>query len=153
MKWKIVNRVRYELLEKIAKRTDNYIEQIRLVNSNLEVQKEKTETLEFALKDFINDYNKKESERKKTASKVGGLQTSLNRQKEKNYALFKRNLEIEEELKKKHRDNEKLEFEIKELKRQLDFFKNHRRAPSMEEYKNYIFRRKECEKRSKKNES
>ena len=37
------------------------------------------------------------------------------------------------------------------LKRQLDFFKNHRKAYSMEEYKNYIERRKECEKRLKDN--
>ena len=152
MKWIIVNRVRYELLEKIAARTDNYIEQIRLVNSNLEVQKEKTETLEFALKDFINSYNKKENERKKTASKVGGLQTSLNRQKEKNEAILQRTKDLEKQLKQKNVESEQNEKEITELKRQLDFFKNHRRAPSMEEYKNYIFRRKECEKRSKNNE-
>lgn len=151
MRFKIVDKTKYELLQKIAERTDNYIGQIKIVNASLKIQKDKTSQLEVLVHEIANAFKEKEDARRKTASKVGGLQSSLNRQKEKNKLLFKLSKSLEKQLEDKTKDSEKIEKELKELKRQLDFFKNHRKAYSMEEYKNYIERRKECEKRLKDN--
>lgn len=154
MKYKIVEKARYELLERIAERTDNYISQIKIVNSSLEIQKTKMNQLELLFYEVMAAFKEKEDVRRKTASKVGGLQSSLNRQKEKNDLLFDLNKNLESQLHEKTKDNERIEKELEEIKRQLDFFKNHRKAYSMEEYRNYVERRKECEKRLKnKNES
>ena len=79
------------------------------------------------------------------------MQSSLNRQKEKNKLLFKLSKSLEKQLDDKTKENEKTEKELEEIKRQLEFFKNHRKAYSMEEYRNYVERRKECEKRLKEN--
>lgn len=151
MRFKIVDKTKYELLQKIAERTDNYIGQIKIVNASLKIQKDKTSQLESLVHEITNAFKEKEDARRKTASKVGGLQSSLNRQKEKNKLLFKLSKSLEKQLEDKTKDSEKIEKELEELKRQLDFFKNHRKAYSIEEYKNYIERRKECEKRLKDN--
>lgn len=151
MRFKIVDKTKYELLQKIAERTDNYIGQIKIVNASLKIQKDKTSQLEILVYEIVNAFKEKEDVRRKTASKVGGLQSSLNRQKEKNKLLFKLSKSLEKQLDDKTKESEKTEKELEEIKRQLEFFKNHRKAYSMEEYRNYVERRKECEKRLKEN--
>lgn len=151
MRFKIVDKAKYELLEKIAKRTDNYISQIKIVNASLKIQKDKMNHLEDMVYEIANAFKEKEDARRKTASKVGGLQSSLNRQKEKNKLLLKLSKSLEKQLDDKTKESEKTEKELEEIKRQLEFFKNHRKAYSMEEYRNYVERRKECEKRLKEN--
>lgn len=98
MKYIIVKRDRYNLLERVSKRLDNYIIQIRNLNDLIIDQKDRITTLEFRNKKFLG--------------KIGGLQTSLNRQKDKVS-------ELEYKLKLKNRENDDLCRVIIELRNRL----------------------------------
>lgn len=147
----IVNKEEHELIKKIAKRTEGYTKQIKMCNKTIKEQDEKIDTIYKFLMQSIDTCNEKEDSRRKLASKIGGLTTSLNTQKEKNKLLLKLSKSLEKQLDVKTKENEKAEKELEEIKRQLEFFKNHRKAYSMEEYKNYVECRKELEKRLKEN--
>lgn len=141
--YKIIRKSDYDLMKKIIDRVDNYIEQIKLCNKKIENQQDKYNLLKEEIAKINNKIEEKEQKRRKSASKIGGLQTSLNNQKEKNKILIDLN-------KKNTKKITELEKELTIEKNKSDFFKNHRRAPSLQEYENYIKANHELEKRNKK---
>ena len=87
MKLKIVDKAKYQLLERIAERTDNYISQIKTDIKKIDSLNTKIEELEKLVKNITILFQEKEKQRRKNASKIGGLQTSLN--KEKNNSKYR----------------------------------------------------------------
>lgn len=143
MKFKIVDKTKYELLEKMAQRIDNYIMEIKILGKKVEENNDRQASILKEIDIIKEELNTKEQQRKKLACKIGGLKTSLNNQKEKNDTLLNLNkVLIKENIKQKE--------ELKEMELKLNFLANNKRTPSLEDYKNYIERRKECEKRIKK---
>ncbi len=151
MRFKIISKIEYESLKKDSDNIDNYTLQISKLISSLDDKKSQLKTalglikeknIESLEKDKLMERIKQESnvQIKKLNSRIGGIQCNLNKQKEKNSVLFEMNKKMQEVLTLKVQ-------ELKETQRQLMFYKKHRRAPSLEEYKNYINNRKECEKR------
>lgn len=127
--FKIVNKARYELLEKMVERQDNYIENIKLNNKKIDELKEK-------INKILEELKIKEDKRRKLASKVGGLQASLNHQKEKNSIILE-NLELKT-----------LEADLKN--REILMLRNKdKKNKNIEDYKNYFEGRKEIIKRMK----
>lgn len=126
MKFKIVNRTRYELLEKIKDRTDNYIEQIKLMHQKIDNIERQFEELEEKL--LICEHARREG-----IGRAGGLKASLNRTKNKLKKLEHENNITEQKLKVK-------EEEVKILRS-----KKH----DVESYKNYFQSRKELERRER----
>lgn len=148
---KIIDLDKQDFLEKLEARVKGYLFQLSQNFKKLEEKDDKIENLISEVMEIKDNLKIKENLRRKTAGKVGGLQKSLNRQKEKNKLLLKLSKSLEKQLDDKTKESEKTEKELEEIKRQLEFFKNHRKAYSMEEYRNYVERRKECEKRLKEN--
>lgn len=130
--FKIVNKARYELLEKMVERQDNYIENIKLNNKKIDELKEK-------INKILEELKIKEGKRRKLASKVGGLQASLNNQKEKNSIILE-NLELKT-----------LEADLKN-KEILMLRNKDKKKKNIEDYKNFVECRKELEKRSRSEE-
>jgi hypothetical protein len=145
LNYKIVKKSKYELMEKIVGRVDNYIEQIKICNRKIEEQKLAYKELNNKVDEINQLFNKRENSRKITASKVGGLKSSLNHQKEKNKILLDLNKNLTEKL-------TQAEKKLERANNQVEFFKNHRRAPSLQEYENYIKCNHELEKRQKNEE-
>lgn len=129
MIFKIVNKARYELLEKMVQRQDNYIEQIKIINAKVKQLKDDNNKLI----DLINNKNK---DIKKLSGKIGGLTKNINL---------------------KVKDNNLLKDKIRELKNinlnlkdQLVFYKKYGISnEKLEKFKDYTEIRKELEKRRK----
>lgn len=90
----IVNKEEHELIKKIAKRTKGYTEQIKMCNKTIKEQDEKIDTIYKYLMQSVDTCNEKEDSRRILASRVGGLTTSLNTQKEKNVVLVALNNQL-----------------------------------------------------------
>lgn len=80
----------------------------------LESMETEKKELFFTIAKLEADLEEKESKRRKTAAKIGGYQKEINKLKE----------------------------EITKLKEANEFLKNNRRAPNLEELKDYTLRRK-----------
>ena len=104
--FKIVNKARYELLEKMVERQDNYIENIKLNNKKIDELKEKTNKI-------LEDLKIKEDKRRKNASKIGGLKTSLNKEKTKTKELLDNQIILENKINEKDNKMELKDLEIK----------------------------------------
>lgn len=86
---------------------EDYIEELEAIKKGFEK----------AIDKYAVELDEKESQRRKTAAKLGGYQKEINKLKE----------------------------EISKLKEANDFLKNNRRAPNLEELKNYTQRRKKVQ--------
>ena len=148
--FKLIKQGEYNLLKRMSERQDNYIEQIRQLHKLVEKHEEDIKNIEFKISEKDVEIELKEHARRKIAGKVGGMQASLNNKDKKIDTLKELNNSIQQDLKDTEKELSKKNEELKETKQQLEFFKNHRRAPSLEDYKNYVGQRKELEKRSKK---
>lgn len=127
--FKIVKTTEYELMKKSIERQTSYLTQIMEQFTEIKKMKEELEKINQALKI-------KEIKRRKSASKIGGLQASLNSQRQKNEEL----LEIIEE--------RNTELDLK--KKEVDMLKNKgKRKKDVESYKNYFEVRKKLEEKEK----
>lgn len=144
MRLKIVDKTRYNLLEKIADRTDNYLNQIKGDFKKIDDLKSKIEELENEMKNITNLFQEKENQRRKNASKVGGLQASLNKEKNKTKKL----LEYQTILEKKLDSTMEIKnLEIKSKDAEIKMLRGVGKKKNIEDYKNYVECRKELEKR------
>ena len=74
--------------------TEGYTEQIKMCNKTIKEQDEKIDTIYKYLMQSVDACNEKEDSRRILASRVGGLTTSLNTQKEKNVVLVALNNQL-----------------------------------------------------------
>lgn len=109
--FKLVNKTNYELMKKMLERQDNYIEQIKLLNSKVNDLNYDNELL----KDAILDNNRRI---KVLNGKIGGLKAS------NNYKT-KHNKELIEGIKN-------LESKLLKAEKQLSFYKKHRKNKGVE---------------------
>lgn len=125
--FKIVKTSEYELMKKSMERQTSYLTQIMDQFAEIKNMKEELQKINAMLKI-------KETKRRKSASKIGGLQASLNSQRQKNDALL-------EMLKEKD-----VELDVKE--KEVEMLRNKgKRKKNVESYKNYFEARKELEKK------
>ncbi|MBQ9607825.1 MAG: hypothetical protein IJV15_00100 [Lachnospiraceae bacterium] len=94
----LVKQSEYELMKKVTERQDNYIEQIKINNKELQKQQDEISELSSSIENVLEQLKIKESERRKSAGKAGGLTAKLNSEK---------------------KENEKLKEEVEELKDKL----------------------------------
>lgn len=125
--FKIVKTAEYELMKKSMERQTSYLTQIMDQFAEIKNMKEELQKINAMLKI-------KETKRRKSASKIGGLQASLNSQRQKNDVLL-------EMLKEKD-----IELDVKE--KEVEMLRNKgKRKKNVESYKNYFEARKELEKK------
>lgn len=125
--FKIVKTSEYELMKKSMERQTSYLTQIMDQFAEIKNMKEELQKINAMLKI-------KETKRRKSASKIGGLQASLNSQRQKNDVLL-------EMLKEKD-----VELDVKE--KEVEMLRNKgKRKKNVESYKNYFEARKELEKK------
>lgn len=125
--FKIVKTSEYELMKKSMERQTSYLTQIMDQFAEIKNMKEELQKINAMLKI-------KETKRRKSASKIGGLQASLNSQRQKNDVLL-------EMLKEKD-----VELDVKE--KEVEMLRNKgKRKKNIESYKNYFEARKELEKK------
>lgn len=149
MKLKIVDKARYELLEKIADRTDNYIIQIKTDIKKIDSLNNKIEELEDLVKNITILFQEKENQRRKNASKVGGLQTSLNKEKTKTKELLENQIILENTINEKNDKMELKDLEIKAKDAEIQMLRGIGKKKNVEDYKNFVECRKELERRCK----
>ena len=152
MKFKIVDKARYELLERIAERTDNYITQIKNDIKKIDSLNTKIEELEFLVKDITILFQEKENQRRKNASKIGGLQTSLNKEKNKTKELLEHQVILENTINEKNDKMELKNLELKSKDAEIQMLRGIGKKKNVEDYKNFVECRKELEKRSRSEE-
>ncbi|MCI6265840.1 MAG: hypothetical protein MR598_03210 [Erysipelotrichaceae bacterium] len=152
MKLKIVDKAKYELLEKIAERTDNYISQIKTDIKKIDSLNNKIEELEDLVKNITILFQEKENQRRKNASKVGGLQTSLNKEKNKAKELLKYKVILENKIDENKNKMELKDLEIKAKDAEIQMLRGKGKKKNVEDYKNFVECRKELEKRSRSEE-
>ena len=122
MRFKIVDKVKYELMEKIVERQENYIEQIKKANKEIDNLKSLLETKNKSLHLL--------------SSRVGGISNSNQ----------KKQIKIE----KLQNDLKEVTSENTQLKESLKFYQKYGKENSkLEKVKNYYLLRKEVERRSK----
>lgn len=129
MRLKIVDKERYELLEKMVQRQDNYIEQIKIRNKELE---------ELAINNskLSNLIEEKDLIIKKLRGRIGGLTKS-------------NNIKINDNVLLKNQTKE-LKNCILNLQNKLNFYDRYgHKNEKLEKLKNYKEIRKELEKRGK----
>lgn len=125
--FKIIKTTEYELMKKSMERQTSYLTQIMDQFAEIKNMKEELQKINAMLKI-------KETKRRKSASKIGGLQASLNSQRQKNDVLL-------EMLKEKD-----VELDVKE--KEVEMLRNKgKRKKNVESYKNYFEARKELEKK------
>lgn len=125
--FKIVKTSEYEFMKKSMERQASYLTQIMDQFAEIKNMKEELQKINAMLKI-------KETKRRKSASKIGGLQASLNSQRQKNDVLL-------EMLKEKD-----IELDVKE--KEVEMLRNKgKRKKNVESYKNYFEARKELEKK------
>lgn len=149
MKLKIVDKARYNLLERIAERTDNYLNQIKNDFEKIDSLNNKIEELENTIKIIINLFQEKENQRRKNASKIGGLQTSLNKEKIKTKELLEHQVVLQNKITEKDNKMELKDLEIKTKDAEIKMLRGKGNKKNIEDYKNFVECRKELEKRKK----
>lgn len=127
--FKIVKRSEYNLMRKMVERQDNYIDQIKIQNEEINDLKYDNQML----RDAISDNNAKI---KSLIGKIGGLKASNN-------CKVKDNKFLKEQI-------DKLNSELFEIKNQLIFYKKYGKSnEKLEKIKNYKEIRKEFERRAR----
>lgn len=149
MKLKIVDKARYGLLEKIAERTDNYISQIRTDIKKIDSLNSEIEELKELVKNITILFQEKENQRRKNASKVGGLQNSLNKEKIKTKELLEDKVFLENTINEKNYEMELKDLEIKAKDAEIRMLRGIGKKKNVEDYKNFVECRKELERRYK----
>lgn len=140
---KIVDVNRIEFLEKLSERTENYIQQIMIQIKKIQEKDNQIKELNNKIDTTFEILKLKEEQRRKNASKAGGLQKSLNKLKKENEDLIQEKQQIKSEL-----ENKEMKLELKD--KEIKMLKNKdKKKKDVEDYKNYYYARKELEKREK----
>ena len=124
----LIKRTDYELMQKMVDRQNNYLAQIKMNNEEIGKLRDTNEDMVEAVKDTLNQLKQTKQARKKNACKIGGLTTSLNKEKNKTKELLNTVNELEDTIKLQQLEIEKKDVQNKILKnagkqKQLDDYK------------------------------
>jgi len=129
MKYMIIRKDEYEFMkDETAKSNKQYLDLIRATNNELEILKDLIFNLGVAINMTLDQLKNTEAARKKNASKIGGLTTSLNKEKNKTKELLNTVNELEDTIELQKLESEKKDTQIKILKnvgkqKQMDDYK------------------------------
>ena len=129
MKYMIIKKDEYEFMkDETAKSNKQYLDLIGTTNNELVTLKATVYNLGVAITTVLDQLKNTEAARKKNASKIGGLTTSLNKEKNKTKELLNTVNELEDTIKLQQLESEKKDTQIKILK-------NVGKQKQMEDYK------------------
>lgn len=146
LRLKIIDVNRIEFLEKLAQRTEGYLNQIFQSFKTIKSNEENINNLNNKIDKIVSMLETKEQQRRKTAGKVGGLTTSLNKEKEKTDHLLKNQESLENTIEKLKDEVEIKELELKEKEMKIEIYKNLGKKRQMEDYKKIQEIRKDIDK-------
>ena len=138
----VLNRQDYELMKKMIDRQDNYINEIKINVEEIEKLKEEKEKLIFLISEFKVKIKNKETERRKTAGKVGGITAKLNNMKKENKILLEKFFELENILETK-------DFELEKERLQNKILKDNGKKKQIEDFKKLVELNKDIKKHKK----
>lgn len=128
-KYMIIRKKEYEFMkDETAKSNKQYLDLIGTTNNELENIKATIYNLGVVITNTLDQLKNTETARKKNASKIGGLTTSLNKEKKKTEELLNTVNELEDTI-----ELQKLESEKKDT--QIKILKNAGKQKQMEDYK------------------
>ena len=143
----LVKQSEYDLMKKITERQDNYIEQIKINNKEIQKQQDEISDLSISIEFVLEQLKIKETERRKSAGKVGGLTASLNKEKEKTEQLIESNINLENTIELKNNEIKLKELEIKEKETEIKILKNLGKKKQIGDYKKLQEIRKDIDNR------
>lgn len=143
MKYMIIKKDEYEFMkDETAKSNKQYLDLIGTTNNELVTLKATVYNLGVAITTVLDQLKNTEAARKKNASKIGGLTTSLNKEKNKTKELLNTVNELEDTIKLQQLESEKKDTQIKILK-------NAGKQKQMEDYKKLEELNKDIQKHKK----
>ena len=128
-KYMIIRKDKYEFMkDETAKSNKQYLDLIGTTNNELVTLKATIYNLGVAITAALDQLKNTEAARKKNACKIGGLTTSLNKEKKKTEELLNTVNELEDTIELQKLESEKKDVQIKLLKnagkqKQLDDYK------------------------------
>ena len=129
MKYMIIRKDEYEFMkDETAKSNKQYLDLIGTTNNELVTLKATVYNLGVAITTVLDQLKNTEAARKKNASKIGGLTTSLNKEKNKTKELLNTVNELEDTI-----ELQQLEIEKKDVQNKI--LKNAGKQKQMEDYK------------------
>ena len=129
MKYMIIRKDEYEFMkDETAKSNKQYLDLIGTTNNELVTLKATVYNLGVAITTVLDQLKNTEAARKKNASKIGGLTTSLNKEKNKTKELLDTVNELEDTIKL-----QQLEIEKKDVQNKI--LKNTGKQKQMDDYK------------------
>lgn len=144
---KIVDIDKQQFYEKMATRLEGYLTQLSEQFKELKEKNNKIDELIYEINEIKEVLEIKEESRKKTASKVGGLQKSLNKEKTKVSMLLNHKLDLENVIEKKDEELDIKELELKTKNAEIKMLRGRGKTRNVEDYKNYVECRHELERR------
>jgi len=144
---KIVDIDKQQFYEKMATRLEGYLTQLSNQFKELKEKNNKIDELIFQVNEIKEVLEIKEESRKKTASKVGGLQKSLNKEKTKVCMLLNHKIDLENVIEKKEEELDIKELELKTKNAEIKMLRGKGKTRNVEDYKNYVECRHELERR------
>lgn len=99
MKYMIIKKSEYEILKKTIESNDEYIKLIKINNQELASLTDSTMNLSSDIKITLEKLNLVEKARRTNAGKIGGLTTSLNKEKKKSEMLLETVSKLEDNVK------------------------------------------------------
>lgn len=148
-KLKLVDTNKQDFLEKLEVRVKGYLVQLTEQFKKLKEQDNKIENLTNEIKEIKDILIIKEESRRKNASKIGGLQTSLNKEKTKTKELLENQIILENKINENNNKMELKDLEIKTKDAEIKMLRGKGKKKNIEDYKNFVECRKELEKRKK----
>lgn len=146
---KIVDTNKQDFLEKLEVRVKGYLTQLSEQFRKLKEQDDKIDNLTNEIKSIKDILVIKEESRRKNAGKVGGLQKSLNTEKEKTKELLNYTSNLESVIQQKDEELEVKNLELKSKDAEIKMLRGKGKKKDVEDYKNFIECRKELERREK----
>ena len=128
-----INKIKY--LEKLAARVKGYLTQLNQQFKEIDKLKESVK--------------KKENSRRKTVGKVGGLQASLNKERDKNKELLKHTEDLNNIISDKNEEIENKVLELQAKDMEIKILKNLGKKKKIEDYKKLSELKKDLEKNRK----
>lgn len=129
MKYMIIRKDEYEFMkDETTKSNKQYLDLIGTTNNELVTLKDTVYNLGVAITTVLDQLKNTEAARKKNASKIGGLTTSLNKERNKTKELLNTVTELEDTIELQKLESEKKDTQIKILKnvgkqKQMDDYK------------------------------
>lgn len=146
---KLIDIARLEFLEKLPQRLEGYLNQINHQFKTIRSNEENINNLSHKIDKIVEKLEEKETQRRKSAGKVGGLTASLNKEKEKTEHLLENKVKLENTIEQKEEEIRLKELELSEKDIEIKILKNLGKKKQMSDYKKLQEIRKDIDNRKR----